>query len=73
MAEATHREEGTPMVAEATEVHTAMEEEGEAAVTARPIMTIIHLADIIRIVAIPMVLVDLAPSGWEGRDPRGVA
>lgn len=72
MAEVTHREAGTPMVAEATEVHTAMEEEG-AAVLVHPIMTIIHLADIIRIVAIPMVLAGLAPSGWEGRDPRGAA
>lgn len=72
MAEATHREAGTPMVAEATEVHIVTEAEG-AAVPVHPIMTIIHLADIIRIVAIPMVLADLVPSGWEGRDPRGVA
>lgn len=70
--EATHREAGTPTVAEATEVHTVMEEEG-AAVPVHPIMTIIHLADIIRIVAIPMVLAGLDRSGWEGRDPRGVA
>lgn len=72
MAAVTHREADTPTVAEATEVHTAMEEEG-AAVPVHPIMTIIHLADIIRIVAIPMVLADLVPSGWEGRDPRGAA
>lgn len=72
MAEATHREVGTPTVAEATEVHTVMEE-GGAAVPVHPIMTIIHLADIIRIVAIPMVLAGLDRSGWEGRDPRGAA
>ena len=71
--EATHREAGTPTVAEATEVHTAMEKEGAAAVTARPTGAIMVLAGIIHIVAIPMVLAGLAPFGWEGRDPRGAA
>lgn len=72
MAEATHREAGTPMVAEATEVHIVTEAEG-AAVPVHPIMTIIHLADIIRIVAIPMVLAGLDRSGWADPGPRGVA
>ena len=72
MAEVTHREAGTPTVAEATEVHIVTEAEG-AAVPVHPIMTIIHLADIIHIVAIPMVLAGLDRSGWEGRDPRGAA
>lgn len=62
MAEVTHREAGTPTVAEVTEVHTVMEAEG-VAVPVHPIMTIIHLADIIRIVAIPMVLAGLDRSG----------
>lgn len=72
MAEATHREAGTPTVAEATEVHTVMEAEG-AAVPVHPIMTIIHLADLIRIVAIPMVLAGLDRSGWTDPGPRGAA
>lgn len=72
MAEATHREVGTPTVAEATEVHTVMEE-GGAAVPVHPIMTIIHLADIIRIVAIPMVLAGLDQSRWADPGPRGAA
>ena len=72
MAEATHREAGTPIVAEATEVHTVTEAEG-AAVLVHPIMTIIHWADIIRIVAIPMVLAGLDPSGWADPGPRGAA
>lgn len=62
MAEVTHQEAGTPTVAEAMEVHIVMEAEG-VAVPVHPIMTIIHLADIIRIVAIPMVLAGLDRSG----------
>lgn len=72
MAEATHREAGTPMVAEATEVHTAMEEEG-AAVPIHPTGTIIVPVGIAPITAGLTARAGLAPSGWEGRDPRGVA
>lgn len=67
-----HQEAGTPTVAEAMEVHTAMEEEG-AAVTARPTGTIIVPAGTAPITAGLTARAGLAPSGWEGRDPRGVA
>ena len=72
MAEATHREAGTPTVAEATEVHTVTEAEG-AAVTAHPTGTIMVPAGIAPITAGLIARAGLTPSGWEGRDPRGAA
>lgn len=65
MAEVTHREAGTPTVAEATEVHTAMEEEEAAAVTARPTGTTMVPAGITPITAGLTARAGLAPSGWE--------